>query len=52
LFTVALVSAGIELIFLPEAAALWIYYEENADNSDVFSCCYEIKDFLQLLIFS
>jgi len=26
-----------ELIFLPVAAVLWIWYEENADNTSVFS---------------
>ena len=33
-----LVSAGIELIFLPVAALFWIQYEKNADDIDVFSC--------------
>ena len=41
---IVLVSAGIELIFLSVAAVFWIQYKKNV-NTDVFSCCYEIKDF-------
>ena len=52
LFMCVLVSDGIELIFLPVAAVFWIWYEKNVDNTDVFSYCYEIKDFLLFLIFS
>jgi len=32
-----LVLAGIELIFLPVAAVVWIYYEKNVDNRLMFS---------------
>jgi len=28
--------AGIELIFFPVAAAFWIYYENNVDNTLMF----------------
>ena len=47
-----LVSAGIELIFLPIAAVFWIWYKKNVDNTDVFSYCYAIKDFFQFPMFS
>jgi len=36
---------GIELVFLPVGVLFWIQYEENANNTDVFSCGCEIKDF-------
>jgi len=36
--------AGIESISLPVAGVL----EKNADKTDVFSCCYDIKDFSAL----
>ena len=45
LFIIALVLAGGELSFLPVAAVVWIWYKKNVDNTDVFSCCYEVKDF-------
>jgi len=48
--TSVLVSAGIELIFFPVAAVFYLY-EKNVDNTDIFSCCCEIKDFLQSPIF-
>jgi len=44
--------AGIELISLPVAAVFWTSYKKNVDNTDVFSCGYEIKDFSQFLVFS
>jgi len=47
-----LVSARIELIFLSAAAVFWIYYQKSVDNTDVSSCCYEIKAFFQSPIFS
>jgi len=47
-----LVSAGIELIFLAVATVFWIYYRKNVDNTDVFCCCYEIRDFFHFPIFS
>jgi len=43
-FIWVLVLSGIELISLPVAPVFWILYEKNVDNTDVFSCCYEIKD--------
>ena len=51
-FPFGLVSAGMELIFFPVAAVFWILCEKNTDNTGVFSCCCEIKDFFQFLIFS
>jgi len=39
-------GCGWDRVFLPVAAVFWIQHEENADNTDVFSCCCEIKDFL------
>jgi len=41
-----------ELIFLSVAAMVWVLYEENVDNMEVFRHCYEIKDFFQSLTFS
>ena len=45
-YTSVLVSAGIDLVFLPVAAVFWIQQEkntdnmdENTDNMDVSSCC-------------
>jgi len=32
-------------IFLSVGAVFWIQYDTNVDNTDAFSCCYEIKDF-------
>ena len=34
-----LVSSGIELIFFPVAAVVWIQYEKNVGNTGVCSCC-------------
>jgi len=34
-----------KIIFLPVVAVFWIQYEKNVDNTHVFSCCCEIKDF-------
>jgi len=38
-----LVSAGMELIFFSIAAVFWIWYVKNIDDTEVFSCRYEIK---------
>ena len=43
---------GIELIFLPVAVVFWIQYEKNVDNTDILSCCYEIKDVFPSFLFS
>jgi len=50
-FLTVLVLFGIELIFLLVAAVFWIYYKKNDDKTDVFICCYEIKDFFQSPMF-
>jgi len=44
--------AGIELIFLPVAAVFWKQYKKNVDNADVFSGCYEVKDFFSSFSYS
>jgi len=33
-----LVSAGLELVFLPAAAVFWVAYEKSVDKSGGFSC--------------
>jgi len=38
-YLAVLISAGIELIFLPVAAGFWIQYEKSIDSTDVFNCC-------------
>jgi len=49
---VLVLAEMIELIFLSVAVVVWIYYTQNVSNTDVFNCCYEIKDFFQSPIFS
>jgi len=51
LLQVLLVLAGTELIFLSVAAVFWIWNQKNVDDADVFSCCYDIKDFFQSPMF-
>jgi len=39
LWHIVLVLAGIRLVFLSVAAALWISYEKNFDKNVIFRCC-------------
>ena len=47
-----LVLAETELIVLSVVAVFWIWYQKNVDNTDGFSCCYEIEGFFQSPVFS
>ena len=35
------------MIVLPFAAVVWIWHKKKVGNTDVFSCCCEIKDIFQ-----